>query len=145
MTHASTVDHEFVDHMPSQLVAATIYISIRFRITAHMCLCGCGEKVVNPLRPHQWALTYDGATISLTPSIGNSGLPCSSHYWITRSQVRWLPAMTDDESAYALRRDGWTDAPPAAPTTTSSRQPSPRQWRTLLRRLLPRRPRRGDR
>lgn len=108
MERVSAVGFEFVEHMPATLDAATLYVSIRFRTTAHLCLCGCGEKVVNPLRPDRWSVTFDGASISISTSVGNSGLPCKSHYWIKQSRVKWLPPMTDEQSAYAFERDGWT-------------------------------------
>jgi len=63
--------------------------------------------LVNPLRPNRWALTYDGSTVSLAPSVGNSGIACRSHYWITRSQVNWFPSMTSKQTSLAMQRDGW--------------------------------------
>jgi Family of unknown function (DUF6527) len=35
----------------------------------NLCCCGCGEKVVTPLRPTDWKLIFDGKTISLDPSL----------------------------------------------------------------------------
>ena len=107
MRRIEAVEFEFVEYIPSTLRGGIIYISIRYRTTAHLCLDGCGEKVVHPLRPNQWRLTYDGATISLAPSIGNAGLACRSHYWIERSKVRWCAPLTDDDIEFAIERDGW--------------------------------------
>jgi hypothetical protein len=71
----------------------------------HRCACGCGNKVITPIRPADWHLFYDGDTVSLTPSIGNWGFPCRSHYWIKAGQIRWSHAWTDDQIAAGRARD----------------------------------------
>lgn len=136
MPKATRVDFHFVEEMPTELDDATVYISIPYRMTAHMCLCGCGEKVVNPLRPNRWSLSYDGATISLDPSVGNSGIACKTHYWIRRNGVRWLPPMTERQSADAFELDGWHDeVAEEVPAVRSGGQPRRGGWiRRLLRR-----------
>jgi len=67
----------------------TLYVSLEYNIAVHKCTCGCGVDVVTPLSPAEWALTYDGDTISLWPSIGNWSFPCKSHDVIKNGQVRW--------------------------------------------------------
>lgn len=136
MGRSTHVRFEFVDSLPQTLPAeGTIYISIPRRATAHLCLCGCGEKVVHPLRPHRWSLTYDGEAISMSPSIGNSGLACRSHYWIKGSRVEWWPPLTDNEMALGMRRDGWsrsvqsTDVPGRDEPAGEPRRP---WWHRLL-------------
>ena len=52
---------------------------------------GCGGRVVTPLSPDDWRLTYDGDTVSLWPSIGNWAFACQSHYWIRSDQIVWAP------------------------------------------------------
>ena len=99
MTRHSSLAHEFVEYVPAELAEGVLYISIPYRTAVHRCACGCGNKVVTPLSPVDWQLFYDGDTISLTPSIGNWGFPCRSHYWITDGQVRWSRAWTDDQIA----------------------------------------------
>lgn len=133
MERTPTVSFEFVEYMPTTLAPQTLYISIRFRTTAHLCLCGCGEKVVNPLRPDRWSMTFDGSSISLSPSVGNSGLPCKSHYWIKQSRIKWLPPMTSEQSAYAFKRDGWTDGTRGE---ASDRDRPLRWWRRALQWLV---------
>lgn len=81
--------HKFVECMPEKLEPDVIYVSLRFNIVSHNCCCGCGNEVVTPLSPAGWELIYDGETASLYPSIGNWGLPCRSHYCITRNAVDW--------------------------------------------------------
>jgi Family of unknown function (DUF6527) len=52
-------------------------------------MCGCGNKVVTPITPLDWTLTFNGETISLHPSIGNWNFECQSHYWIKQNKVEW--------------------------------------------------------
>jgi Family of unknown function (DUF6527) len=89
-----TIRHEFVDEVPSELEDGLLYISIEFETTVHLCCCGCGTKVVTPLSPTDWTLSYDGDTVSLDPSIGNWSFPCQSHYWIRRDQIVWARQMS---------------------------------------------------
>lgn len=79
----------FVDYIPEQLEQGVIYIALEFGAIMHLCLDGCGELISTPLNPAQWALTFDGETISLWPSVGNWDLPCHSHYIIRRSKIIW--------------------------------------------------------
>ena len=104
--------HKFVDHIPEQLDDDVLYVSIRFGTMVHRCACGCGEEVVTPLGPAEWRLTYDGRTVSLTPSIGNWSFPCRSHYWIDEGIVRWARGFSEAEVALVrqearTRRDGY--------------------------------------
>ncbi len=88
MTQSSFIP-EFVDEIPTDLEEGRFYISIRYRTASHLCACGCGLKVVTPIRPPKWHLTYDGETVSLSPSIGRWQLPCRSHYVIRKNRVIW--------------------------------------------------------
>ena len=89
MKQALTFKHEFVQFIPEELQEGTVYVSIRFATVSHLCACGCKSKVVTPLKPTDWKLTFDGKTISLHPSIGNWNFPCRSHYWIRNNRVQW--------------------------------------------------------
>lgn len=80
---------EFVRFVPEVLERGVLYISVPFATASHACACGCGEKVVTPIRPTDWSMIWDGETVSLHPSIGNWSLPCRSHYWIRRNRVVW--------------------------------------------------------
>lgn len=86
----STVEHRFVEFLPGELKNGVLYVSMPYAIAEHLCCCGCGQKVVTPLTPTDWSLTFDG-TVSLRPSIGNWSFPCQSHYWIRDSEVVWAP------------------------------------------------------
>jgi hypothetical protein len=83
--------HEFVEFVPEELKERALYVSIRYKTVVHLCCCGCGREVVTPLSPTDWRLTFDGASISLHPSIGSWSLPCRSHYWIDRNRAKWAP------------------------------------------------------
>jgi hypothetical protein len=57
------------------------------------------------LTPTDWSLTYDGESVSLSPSIGNWSFECRSHYWIRRSQVVWARAWSAKEIKTAREKD----------------------------------------
>ena len=97
--------HEFVEFIPDELKQGTVYVSIRFATASHLCLCGCGNKVVTPLRPTDWKLIFDGKTISLDPSIGNWSFACRSHYWIRNNRIKWAPRWSKEEIASGRSHD----------------------------------------
>jgi hypothetical protein len=106
MKQEIVLKHEFVDFIPDELEQGTIYVSIRFATASHLCCCGCGNKVVTPIRPTDWKLIFDGKTISLDPSIGNWSLACQSHYWIRNNRVRWAPKWSQKQIDRGRSRDG---------------------------------------
>jgi hypothetical protein len=89
MKHGGTMKFKFVEFVPDQLDDRTLYIAMQFATATHKCCCGCGHEVVTPLSPNDWKLTFDGVSVSLTPSIGNWNFPCQSHYWIRHNRVEW--------------------------------------------------------
>lgn len=95
----------FVEAIPETPEAGTLYISIRFRTATHLCACGCGSKVITPIKPAKWTLTYDGETVSLWPSIGRWQLPCKSHYILRRNKVIWSRPFTEKEMREVLQKD----------------------------------------
>ncbi|MEX0600914.1 MAG: DUF6527 family protein [Rhodothermales bacterium] len=97
MTKRTLVAHAFVDFIPDEFADGVIYVSIQFATAAHKCCCGCGSEVVTPLSPTDWSLTFNGETISLSPSIGNWSFPCQSHYWIRENKVVWAAGWTREE------------------------------------------------
>jgi hypothetical protein len=88
---------EYVDFIPSTLEDGVLYISKKFTTATHRCCCGCGTKIVTPLRETEYTLIERRGTVSLRPSIGNWNHPCQSHYLITDNRVVWAPAMTSAE------------------------------------------------
>ena len=86
---------QFVEFMPKVLNEGVLYVSMAYVTASHMCFCGCGMKVVTPLSPTDWRLTFNGDTVSLDPSIGNWSYPCRSHYILRGNRVIWAGAMSD--------------------------------------------------
>jgi hypothetical protein len=130
---AERITPRFVEFVPDALEHGVVYIAIAYGAVIHACCCGCGEKVATPLGPAEWSLTYNGEEITLDPSIGNGALPCRSHYFITRNEVRWARPLSKAQTTAALQRDATAVAeyyqsktPPAAPS----------DWRDRVRKLL---------
>ncbi len=91
------IRHEFVEFIPKERESGVLYVSIPYATAVHNCFCGCGLKVVTPIAPVGWTLTYDGEAVSLSPSVGNWGFPCRSHYVIKRDTVVWARNMTQEQ------------------------------------------------
>lgn len=105
MTRLTRIRPEFVTFAPQKLEPGVVYVSMEYATVLHLCCCGCGNQVVTPLAPARWRLTFDGESISLSPSIGNWSFPCQSHYWISRNQVQWDRRFNDVEVASVRARD----------------------------------------
>lgn len=117
MRESRAIAHEFVESVPADREEGKLYLSMRFRTAIHSCFCGCGTKVVTPLKPSAWQMLFDGDTVSLYPSIGNSGHACGAHYWIRRGWAVRAGQMTDEEIAGGRARDqSLQDAYYGAPT-----------------------------
>ena len=94
---------EFVDVVPENMEQGALYISVPYKVAIHKCACGCGEEVVTPIAPDRWALTWDGESATLRPSIGNFALACRSHYWIIENKIVWAKKWRSRRRAAALR------------------------------------------
>lgn len=105
MTRATQIRHEFVHYIPERLEEGVLYVSMEYATAVHRCPCGCGEEVVTTISPTDWCLTFDGETVSLTPSIGSWSFSCRSHYWITRNRVRWAGAWSPEQIETGRRLD----------------------------------------
>lgn len=105
MTRQDTLRPIFTDTFPPKMNPGILYVSIPYRTCGHLCCCGCGHEVVTPLSPAQWAITYDGENVSLTPSIGNWALPCRAHYWVRNGRVRWSRRYSAEEIDQNRERD----------------------------------------
>lgn len=105
MQHQTRLTPEFIELVPPVLKDGVLYVSMVHSSAIHRCCCGCGEKVVTPLSPGEWQLSYDGEEISLHPSIGNSRFPCGSHYWIRGGKVVWAPKLSAEEAETARLLD----------------------------------------
>jgi hypothetical protein len=80
---------EEVELMPALLEPGVLYASQKFRTAAHLCACGCREKIRTQLGPLGWRLTKESLGPTLFPSIGNWQKPCRSHYYIRSGRVLW--------------------------------------------------------
>jgi hypothetical protein len=101
----SHLEHRFVHHFPDLIERGVLYVSMDYATAVHSCCCGCGEEVVTPLTPTDWKMTFDGETISLSPSIGNWNSPCRSHYIIQRSQIIEAGPWSRQQIETGRRRD----------------------------------------
>lgn len=96
---------ELVEFMPSTLESGVLYVSQKYRTSAHLCACGCGEKIRTQLGPLGWQFTNERSGPSLYPSIGNWQKPCRSHCFIKRGRVVWAPALTEAEVLYGRQAE----------------------------------------
>lgn len=96
---------EFVRTLPERLDERTLYVSMEYATASHKCCCGCGNEVVTPISPTDWQLTYDGVGVSLSPSIGNWGFACQSHYWIRNGKAVWAGTMSREQIAAVRSHD----------------------------------------
>jgi hypothetical protein len=94
-----------VEFIPSNRKDGIVYVSIPYATAVHNCCCGCGNKVVTPLSPTDWKVTFDGDTISLYPSIGNWNFECQSHYWIINDKVKWARGWSKEEIQSGKEKD----------------------------------------
>jgi hypothetical protein len=127
--------YELVERFPEEPVGGVLYVSMTYATAMHRCMCGCSEQIVTPFDPTDWKMSYDGETISLSPSIGNWSVPCRSHYWLIEGQVRWSQSWTDTQIAAGRARDRHAkarrfDEPDAAPA--AAKQNKPRWWNRVL-------------
>jgi hypothetical protein len=140
MRMRKVVSTQFVEFVPERLEEGVLYVSMEYATVAHKCLCGCGKEVVTPLSPTDWALTFDGESISLDPSVGNWSYPCQSHYWIRKNKVQWCGDMPQElidagrardtrakSAYYAGRRGSQHQALPAQLPSPSSSLPDARR------------------
>lgn len=88
---------ERVLRFPKDLIPGILYFSAEFSTSAHLCPCGCGSRIINPVGPVNWSLKIKKGKPSLYPSLGNWELPCSSHYWIRNGKIIWSDQWSEDE------------------------------------------------
>ena len=87
----------YVESFPKALEEGVLYVSRQFNSACHRCCCGCGTKIVTPLRPTEYRLTDVGGKVSLYPSVGNWSHACRSHYVIRNGRVIRAGAMGQAE------------------------------------------------
>jgi hypothetical protein len=132
------ITHQFVDIVPDHLDEGVVYVCIPYETVVHRCCCGCGNEVVTPLNPLQWSVTFNGETVSLSPSIGNWSFPCRSHYWIRAGEVRVARLFTNTEIAQLRTEDRQAlldryGPPDKSPSVLLASEPT--WWQRVLRRM----------
>lgn len=86
---------EFVEFIPFELEEGILYISMKYATAVHLCACGCKQKVITPISPHTWSISYNGEGVTLSPSIGNYEQDCMSHYFIRNNYIIWCSNYKD--------------------------------------------------
>ena len=92
------------DQFPDQPEPGSFYYSEDFGSSLHLCACGCGRRVVLPIKPAGWRMDL-GTGVSLFPSVGNREFDCRSHYLIKDGAVIWLAGMSEHEVAASREND----------------------------------------
>jgi len=90
-----TIELELVELMPAKLEPGVLYVSQKYRTAAHLCACGCGQKIRTQLGPLGWQFTNHRQGPTLSPSIGNWQKPCRSHYFIKSGRIIWAAPMSE--------------------------------------------------
>lgn len=94
----------FMESFPTPMETGVLYVSTMYSTAGHICPCDCGREVVTKLSPARYRIIYDGE-VSLKPSIASTGLPCNSHYFITRGRIDWHRKLDAVEAASAQAKD----------------------------------------
>jgi hypothetical protein len=129
MTRIDYYDLAVVESFPTPLRPGVLYVSTMYSTAGHICACGCGREVITKLSPARYRVTFDGE-VSLSPSVASTGLPCSSHYFITRGEVDWHRELDTRQVARVRAADQR-----AVETHRATVNPG---WRVRLRRRLSR-------
>ena len=84
-----------VEFMPKLLEPGVLYVSEKYHTAAHLCACGCEEKIRTPLGPTEWSVRDGPRGPCLWPSVGSWQRPCRSHYVIDNGDVHWAGQWSD--------------------------------------------------
>jgi len=84
----------FVEFIPDIKKENHIYISEKYSVAVHHCLCGCLQRTVMPISDtdnNKWKLIKEkDGTVSFIGSVGNYNFPCKSHYVITKNVANFI-------------------------------------------------------
>ncbi len=144
MSKIAKLDHRFLKSIPRgpDLETGILYISLEYLTMIHLCACGCGKQVATPLSPNDWSMTFNGQSISVSPSIGNWSFPCRSHYFIRKNRIQWAGNWSDakiehERAADLERRRGKKGTNTKIVNQTSSSKPETRPKKhSFYRRFL---------
>jgi Family of unknown function (DUF6527) len=101
----NTITLQRVQYMPRELSPGILYVSEEYAVAGHLCVCGCGSKVITPLGTAEWTFSERNGRPTLRPSIGNWQLPCRSHYLITDGRIQWSGQWSDAQVAAGRRAE----------------------------------------
>jgi len=93
------------ERFPDELKTGKFYYSPDFRSSVHLCACGCGSRVVLPIKPAGWQLIQAARSFTISPSVGNREFACRSHYLIEGGRIVWLASMSDREVQASRAQD----------------------------------------
>jgi uncharacterized protein DUF6527 len=105
MSATQRFELEKVRFMPKSLRSGVLYVSDEFGTAAHLCACGCGQKIQTPLGAVEWSVDEGERGPTLHPSVGNWQRSCRSHYWIRNGDVVWAPQWTSTQVERARMRE----------------------------------------
>ena len=77
MSRVERIEVRFAELIPHEVENGVRYVSRKYATATHLCCCGCGNKVVTPLKRGGWHLSATGDSVTLYPSIGNWSFPAS--------------------------------------------------------------------
>ena len=88
---------QWVEDLPNNPERNTVYIIGGRKHPFHAAVVcrrkKCGEVIhldISPESERRWEVTeHKNKTISLSPSICVTNLPCNCHYWIRRGRIVW--------------------------------------------------------
>lgn len=123
------IDHyamQCVESFPTPMEPGVLYMSLTYSTAGHICPCGCGREVVTKLSPARYRIIFDGE-VSLRPSVAATGLPCNSHYFISRGTVGWHAKLDLAQAARAQAADRRAVEAHQTPT----RQPRANWWKRI--------------
>jgi hypothetical protein len=86
------IEPVFVEEMPDFYERGKIYISEKYNVAKHLCLCGCDNMTVMILGGGKWwtLVKEDNGTVSFIGSVGNFQFDCKSHYMITKNVANFV-------------------------------------------------------
>lgn len=76
----------YVEFIPNieNMEFGKFYFSEKYKISNHLCVCGCGNQVPLPIKSNEWSLSKNNNTFSISPSILQR-FECKTHYIIQNS------------------------------------------------------------
>lgn len=99
------IELQRVEFMPKELRSGVLYVSEKYSTAAHLCACGCGEKIRTPLGPTEWSVTEGRGGPSVWPSVGSWQRPCRSHYVIRDGVVSWADQWSETQVSAGKKRE----------------------------------------